>query len=384
MKARPQVVLVAGISTRGLVESAARAGYHVVAIDGFADLDLVAHAKQVVRARTPGARFTAQRAVRHAQPVAADWVAYTAPFENHPAAVARLSLHRSLLGNSPDTLRAVRDPLRLSRTLRRLGLPAPRVRKTPPITADLPWLVKPRRSGGGHGIAVFDRAKNQPRSRTGTYYQERIAGEAGSLLFAADGTRARLLGMTRLLAGDRAFGAPGFRYAGNILSSGPESVARRDASQELVSCLTREFGLVGVNGIDVIWRGTEPYTLEINPRYTAAMELLERFLDISVFTIHVAACAGTLPAPARHTIPEAFGKAIVYAREPVVIGDTTEWLDDPTVRDIPAPHSRFLGGDPICTVFARAPTAARCHQALASRARQVYRALTSASRRRRA
>ncbi len=382
MAHRP-TVLIAGISTRGLVDSAARAGWDVAAIDGFADLDLAERATHVVRARAPGARFSAHRAARLAQGIAAKLVAYSAPFENHPAAVERLAVNRTLLGNSPDTLRAVRDPVRLSRTLRRLGLPALRVRTTPPVPGDGRWLVKPRRSGGGHGIAFWNSRSDRSSHAPGTYYQEHVAGEAGSLLFAADGERAVLLGMTRLLAGDRAFGAAPFRYSGNIVCSEAQSVARVEAGRKLVDCITREFGLVGVNGIDVMWRGSVPYALEINPRYTAAMELLERSLGVAVFSIHVAACSGTLPRRVRRTILGASGKGVVYARESVMIGDTTMWLRDPTVRDIPAPFSRFARGDPICTVFAHASTLSRCHEALVSRARQVYRELTTAGRKRR-
>ena len=47
-------VLIAGVSTRGFAESAARAGYEVVAVDGYGDLDLVARAAVVRVARVRG------------------------------------------------------------------------------------------------------------------------------------------------------------------------------------------------------------------------------------------------------------------------------------------------------------------------------------------
>jgi len=47
-------VLIAGVSTRGLAASAARAGYDVVAVDGFGDLDLRACARAVAVARLGG------------------------------------------------------------------------------------------------------------------------------------------------------------------------------------------------------------------------------------------------------------------------------------------------------------------------------------------
>ena len=57
-------VLIAGVSTRGLAESAARAGYDVIAVDGFGDLDLRARARAVFLARDAHGRFSARLATR--------------------------------------------------------------------------------------------------------------------------------------------------------------------------------------------------------------------------------------------------------------------------------------------------------------------------------
>ena len=64
-------VLIAGVSTRGFAESAARAGYEVVAVDGFGDLDLRACAAEVYVARA-GGRFSARMAAAMAQDVACE------------------------------------------------------------------------------------------------------------------------------------------------------------------------------------------------------------------------------------------------------------------------------------------------------------------------
>ena len=59
-------VLIAGVSTRGFAESAARAGYDVLAVDGFGDLDLRARAQSVSVARSAG-RFSIRAAVAAAR-----------------------------------------------------------------------------------------------------------------------------------------------------------------------------------------------------------------------------------------------------------------------------------------------------------------------------
>ena len=154
---------------------------------------------------------------------------------------------------------------------------------------------------------------------------------------AADGRRAVPLGLSRILAGETAFGADGFRYCGSILgSAGDPQFAADDRLLEratlLAEIVTRAFGLVGVNGVDFVARRGFPYAIEVNPRYTAAMELVERAYGISLFDVHARACRQALPAfdvaAARRRAPEAIGKAIVYARRTSVLGDTRSWLSD--------------------------------------------------------
>jgi len=91
-----------------LADLAMRDGQQVVAFDMFGDLDLRRSGARVVG--PPGGRLTGL--VDAAVMEAASEVVYGASFENHPALVARLGERHALLGNAPQTLRAVRDPQR--------------------------------------------------------------------------------------------------------------------------------------------------------------------------------------------------------------------------------------------------------------------------------
>jgi predicted ATP-grasp superfamily ATP-dependent carboligase len=375
-------VLIVGVSARGLAESAARAGYEVAAVDGFGDLDLRASAPVVRVARAAG-RFSARAAVAAARDLPCDAVVYEASLDNHPDAVRALARgRRELWGNRPAVLERARDPRLLARVAAAAGLPGPLVRLTrPPAPLGMTWLLKPLRSGGGEAIRPWRRTEPV---RRGSYLQQRIGGVAGSIVFVADGRRAAPLGVSRILAGERAFGADGFRYCGNILGAAgdgqfPSDGALVARATRLARAVTAAFGLVGVNGIDFVAQRGMPYAIEVNPRYTAAMELVERAYGLSIFDIHVRACAGALPvfdfAAARRRVQGAVGKAIVYARRSFELGDSTAWLEDEDVRDISPPGTRFAPRDPICTVFAHGADAARCHAALVRRAAALYRAL---------
>jgi predicted ATP-grasp superfamily ATP-dependent carboligase len=131
-----------------------------------------------------------------------------------------------------------------------------------------------------------------------------------------------------------------------------------------------------VNGIDFVLRGSAAYAIEVNPRWCASMELVERAYGISVFAAHAAACAdGVLPAfdlqGARQS-GRVWGKAIVFAQATCVMGDTRQWLDDPALRDVPHPGDGIDEGQPICTVLADAEDGLACEAALVARARHVY------------
>ena len=123
--------------------------------------------------------------------------------------------------------------------------------------------------------------------------------------------------------------------------------------------MTEQFGLIGLNGIDCIVRDEVPYAIEVNPRWSSSMELVERQYGVSMFGVHAAACVdGVLPdfdLSSARRIRSVLGKAIVFAPEDAVVDDTREWLGDETVRDIPKPGEPLTTGQPICTVFAEEP-----------------------------
>jgi len=105
------------------------------------------------------------------------------------------------------------------------------------------------------------------------------------------------------------------------------------------------------------------------------MELVERQYAVSMFNVHAAACVGgVLPdfdLSSARRIRSMLGKAIVFARENAVVGDTRAWLGDETVRDIPKRGARFTTGQPICTVFAEGQTIDTCLARLKERAQSI-------------
>ncbi len=372
-------MLVVGLSTRAMAASAAEAALDVTAIDAFADRDQ----HRGVRALSVAAGFSARSVERAARSIEADAVAYTSPFENHPLVIAALARGRTLWGNGAGVLRRVRDPYLVGETLRRRGFRFPELHDPRSAAAGAAavaglrvvrrgreatgWLVKPARSGGGNGIRPWRVGGRVPR---GACVQRFVEGVPWSVAFVASPLGVVPLGLSRQLIGDPAFGAAGFRYCGSIVDPGSEALRARTAA--LAGTVVEEFGLVGVNGIDFIRQDDEPVAIEVNPRWSGSMELLERAYGWPMFRVHAEACAaGTLPPSGAAAAERVHGKAIVFARQTVTLGDTTAWLEDGDIRDVPQSGERIAAGRPVCTVFAAAADGRGCYAGLAARAAAI-------------
>jgi predicted ATP-grasp superfamily ATP-dependent carboligase len=364
-------VLILGASTRAAAFSALRAGLRPRCGDYFADRDL--------HAICPVARVEHDQGGSGFERVALDfpceaWL-YTGPLENHPGLIERLAKIHRLLGNPAETVRAVRDPVRVAEVLHRHELPHPEVGLDPEgLPHDRSWLVKPVASGGGRLIRFLD---SQPRLLSEPcYYQQWSDGPSFSAVFIASQGQAELVGVTRQL-----IGAPGlpFAYQGSI-GPWPVSPGLETGLHALGGALASAFDLVGLFGVDYILRDDAPWPVEVNPRYTASVEVLELALGRSLVAEHLRVCIPDLPAQSARprmrtdgSIPKVVGKAILYARRSVVVDDIP--VDEvpignlfavPAIADIPWPAQVHVG-EPIMTVFATGPDIETCERRLARR-----------------
>jgi predicted ATP-grasp superfamily ATP-dependent carboligase len=379
--------LITGLSTRAIAESAVGGDHEVITLDYFGDRDQRALVENYALRRDFELPFNADALLQASRSLDFEAVVYISNLENHPAVVEELVQQRRLLGNAPKVLRQVRDWLVLRAACREEGIPIPTTllpgeeNEADPM---LRWLCKPVRSGGGHGIRFWD---GEPLDRDHVL-QAYIEGWPASAAFVADGERGVLLGLTEQLIGQQELGVAGFCWCGNILPAGGirhDTPAVLDSVGAMVGALTRRFGLRGVNGIDLViaegpprsaYGRPQPYLVEVNPRYTASMELVEQAYGLNIFSTHLAGMDGHLPnfslVDRLRSRPPYFGKGIVYTRRTATMPETKGWIERGR-RDIPFPGERIEAGHPVCTVLAEGESRAECWQHLLAKARVVRR-----------
>jgi predicted ATP-grasp superfamily ATP-dependent carboligase len=375
-------VILLGASTRAAAGSARRAGLTPWCADLFADADLqrMATVRKVPIEAYPQGLLDALAEAPRAP------VIYTGALENRPDLIARID--RPLWGNSPEVLRAVRSPMRWTQCLQACGLPCPAISEEPTATGR--WLLKPRKSAGGLGIRCYDGQRFNPR----TYFlQQWIDGPPCSGIFLGNYDEAMLLGVTTQLVGIPWLHATGFLYAGNI-GPLPLEPAQQSCWSALGNQLAKTFHLRGLFGVDAIRRDGVPWPIEINPRYTASVEVLERSYGKALLPLHRDAFSplplregpGVTPnpSPGRRGEKEIHGKALLYARQTFAFPAKGPWLaaleagvhlDAADYADIPHAGEIIEQGRPVLTLFASGATAAACLGILQENAKALDRCL---------
>ena len=363
-------LLLVSVSGRALARSAAKGGLPVVVIDLFNDLDVraLAVASRSVAARS--GKFDSRRLLAAAQllcpPDRCGGLVYGSGFEGRTKLLRNLAQGRTLFGNDPGTVTQLKDPVHFYALLDALGFAHPETRLDPP--ADVSgWLVK--RSGGSGGSHV-KHASLRHRAKPGRYFQKWRSGRTLSVLFAADGRNARVIGFNEQWTAGIAQCGP-FCYAGAVGGIAlPAALQARIAT--LLGRLTRATGLIGLNGLDFILdAGGEPYVLEVNPRPTATIDLYDADFEQGLVALHLRACRGELPEIRQAQRSRAH--AIVYAAQALRVPARMHWPQWCT--DIPEGGSLVPAGAPVCSVHADASSSAQARDMAMARRESMNMAL---------
>ena len=230
------------------------------------------------------------------------------------------------------------------------------------------FILKPLQGSGGLGIFLLNNESShelkqlneicQNISLENYILQEYIEGTNVSSSVLSSHDEQKNLINSRLIT-EHDLGNDSYEYSGNILPLDENSFKMfngyrteinadelNDEMKNTSEDLIKEFGLIGSNGVDYILdKDGELKVIEINPRFQGTYELVENSLGINLLDAHIKACEGEIieiPNPNQYSF-----KKIIYARKQVNIGN----LNIPNVYDIPYEGVKIEKDQPLVTII---------------------------------
>ncbi|MBI3580949.1 MAG: ATP-grasp domain-containing protein [Nitrospinae bacterium] len=327
-------VCFVGAHVRPWMENAARHGYQVTAVDGFNDWD----------ARFFGSLVEPEAPARDASLLARFSglpkevpVIFCSPVESFPDFVEKASETRRVFNSPPPAVLKSRD-FGFLRKFAGDGISAPEFEADADGRARQGWIIKQAKSAGGAGVR-----KDDGVLREGEYRQKFVEGGSVGAIFFSSGSGTKFCGVAAHIN-------EGYRFAGCVYPA--------EADPEALGAVAR-FGqrfaeaveLVGWWGADFILGEGAPNLLEVNPRFTAGMELMARAHGIDLAGTQAAAFSGDKchfdmgPNLGYH------GRRVVYAGKNTVFKNPGKWFKA-GMRDVPPDGAALAKGAPVLSIYA--------------------------------
>jgi hypothetical protein len=328
-------VLIAGFATRHVARSAWKAGYTVYAVDHFCDQDLSWYTADRLKFEELGELpdRIAEMAGRHG----IDWFVPTSGAETLGPAVP-------LAGTDAATAARLLDKLEVQRFFEGRGIPVP------PLAGegDFPYIIKPRSGAGGWRNAVIRSQGDLARWREESpgieaVIQKQVPGIPASVSCLADGEHAIAITANEQLL--RGGDANPFGFTGSVTPLDHSLAGRMKALAVQAAAAS---GCVGSVGIDFVL-GQDAWAIEVNPRFQATVDTVEASTGLSLFSLHMEACLGILPAEVPESGCYSVREILFAERDTVVKEDLSRYA--PRVADIPWPGTEFEEGQAVVSVL---------------------------------
>ena len=357
-------IIIAALSSRAYVQAAVNAGFDVLAIDGFCDVDTQKLAFEMHKISFDERGFNALALLNTLEKLdlkGFQGMCYGAGFEAQPSLLAKIAKRIPVLGNNAETVAHCKNPQLFQALCHAFDMPTPTTSFKRPASS-LGWVSKQIGACGGAHIKPLlplDLPQSHP-----VYYQQISAGTPISCLFLADGVHAEVIGFSEQWCSPTAVSP--YRYGGAVSHAFVQPNIKEQI-EVFIKGLTFKLGLRGINSIDFLIEGNRVLALEINPRLSATLDLYTAKRG-NFFTSHVQACLAQLSDwPLVKNVSKAHH--IIYANKAAKVPADIEW--DDWVCDIPQPSSAIAAGMPICTVTAEAHTAKLAKDKVLRRAEEL-------------
>lgn len=370
-------LIIASLSANAYAKAAVLAGYQVITLDAFADVDtqetaIQSHVVKQHQGNFDNVDFLIQ--LQKIVLVNCMGLVYGSGFDGDSHLLAQIAKLVPLIGNTAQIVADIKYPPHFFTVLSSLRISYPPVSFLP-MTDTTGWLIK---YGGGTGGAHIQFAyKQNPIDNSAYFQREIIDAQAVSLLFLSDEKNTQVIGFNQQLISPSA--TQPFRFSG-VVSACPLQETTQHALLKIAQQLTQFYGLRGLNSLDVliepVGKHEKIHVLEVNPRLSASMACYVAKYP-SLMRWHIDACMGNLKdtkACISNRSESATAMAIFYAPSRLVVDDIA-WPN--WVADIPVNQSIIEYNAPVCTCYATANDYAAAKVLLNDRMQQLNQILAT-------
>ena len=218
---------------------------------------------------------------------------------------------------------------------------------------DIQFILKPVKGSGGYDVNLLNNGIDIEFGDNEFILQEYVSGTSLSSSVLSSENETKTVTNTRLLTMNDFGDENSFIYVGNILPLTDKSIMSdvedinnineklKDTSESLID----KFNLIGSNGVDYILNENGLYVIEINPRLQGTFECTEKTFGINMLEAHIRACQGEVME-----IP----KAQCYTYKKIVYSPTRmkyRPMDLDNIYDLPHIGSITEKDEPLLTII---------------------------------
>ncbi|MBQ9159815.1 MAG: ATP-grasp domain-containing protein [Methanobrevibacter sp.] len=215
------------------------------------------------------------------------------------------------------------------------------------------FILKPLQGSGGYGVQLADNDLNLEFNDSKYIMQEYVTGINLSSSVLASKSDAKTIINSRLLTENDFENNNSFVYVGNIVPLSEKSIMSDVENideinykmNETSEILSKKFNLIGSNGVDYILNENGLYVIEINPRIQGTFECVEKSLKINMLEAHIKACQGEIIDVGK---PQYYSyKKIIYSP----VRNKYENINLDNIYDLPHVGSITEKSEPLLTII---------------------------------
>ncbi len=277
------MIAIVGFSARAAAQCAARDGLGVIAVDMCADRDLIPECEMHLRlndANWPNILNAKYPAVP---------MLFTGGMEHRSSSIDQCHRVAKRFGATGEQVRAMRNLDSWAEWARGAGIAWPitvrDAHQSSSMLAKDPrrrWLLKSLHSAGGTGTidvtATLSLGDSIPLEQENRYIQERLPGESIGVTFLSSEFGCAVVGAALACPSDTPSRTKEFRYDGSV-GPIPLSNLQYCQLQRFAECVWRKTELRGLWQADFLLHEDTWTLLEVNPRWSASMDLLDYAKD---------------------------------------------------------------------------------------------------------